>query len=182
MGGARTCRAAGCTDVSRTLPASPPGRIPFVTPSLLHGTVTGDADLSTAAAVGCAGPPRRGLFGWVTKQPGSDDEGAPRGCGWMEVWNPREPEPGPGPRRDARRRAKSTSRVPSHLAHRSRLHLHQHARSPASVHPPAPNLTTTVLLRALCRGGLSRRSSFSRRGSLLRSVACRASTLLPAFL
>lgn len=99
---------------------------------------------------------------------------------WMDgTMEPTEPGPGPGPRRDARRRAKSTSRVPSHLAHRSRLHLHQHARSPAW--PPctrtAPNLTATVLLRALCRGGrLSRRSSFSRRGSLLRSVVCRAST------
>lgn len=90
--GARTCRAAGCTDVSKTLPASPPGRIPFVTPSLLHGTVTGDADadLSTAAAVGCAGPPRRGLFGWVTIDEAAGigrRRRAARVC--MDGWNPR---------------------------------------------------------------------------------------------
>jgi hypothetical protein len=141
--GARTCRAAGCTDVSKTLPASPPGRIPFVTPSLLHGTVTGDADLSTAAAVGCAGPPRRGLFGWVTIDEAAGigrRRRAARVC--MDGWNPR-----------SRGRDRGATRVggPKVLAEfppttwLTGSRLHQHARSPAPVHPPAPHPTSPPL-------------------------------------
>lgn len=93
--------------------------------------------------VGCAGPPRRGLFGWVTIDEAAGigrRRRAARVC--MDGWNPR-----------SRGRDRGATRVggPKVLAEfppttwLTGSRLHQHARSPATVHPPAPHPTSPPL-------------------------------------